>query len=131
MTKKTFVEGMARLGAVFKPLSDLQVAAYHEALSDISDDAFAHGILRCVRENVFFPKPVEIRCMAKTFKPEVNTAWQFLPERIPLEERLETGKQKMREFVIAIEKLDEVYGTHLAKEYHSRKCDNVESDFDN
>ena len=110
---------MALLGSVFKPLTDpLQLVAYREALDDLSDDSFAHGVRKCIRTLIFFPKPIEIREEARTYVHEEGreNPQLLLEDKAAFEERWEAGRRGAMELRLSMERLNSKYGTHLSPE---------------
>ena len=70
-TKKTVAACLTRLRAAFRPRqparteAELELAAWHEALEDIPDDALVEATRRAVRTCRTMPVPAEIRRIAQ------------------------------------------------------------------
>lgn len=87
-------------------LTDLAVAGYREALSDLRPDQLRRGFRRARRTLNFFPKPNEVRECAYAEWQDEQPARQYLPEAEPqwTDEDRRQWSQEMEETFAKIKK---------------------------
>ena len=72
MDRQMFLEGTLKLNAIFRQhLTELELATYYEALSSLSNDAWGYAVNHACATLVKYPKPAELREIAKAYRRPV------------------------------------------------------------